>query len=344
MKIIKIDHKNNELVVVPESIDDLWHLEKIISKNDLVSGKTDRKIKPKTEGEKAIRITLFVEIQVEEVSFHEHSGVLKVNGIIVSGKPADLIELKSHQSLDIEPSTKISIKKESIQKWQIDRLKKAEKESATSGLLITLLDDEQADIVFVNNFSVKKKARILSGKQGKQFGEENMKYFDEIYEKIVLLEPKKILLAGPGFTRENFQKFLESKKDKKFPPILSVSTNDVGETGISELLKSGKLDALEKELQLSQESQLIEEFMKNISKNLAEYGETQVMNALNMGAVAKLILSEHFLMENRKTADSLMLLAENTRTEAHIISSKNPSEQQITGFGGVVAILRYKIS
>ena len=87
MKVIKIDRKNNELVVVPENIDDLWHLEKIISKGDLVSGKTDRKIKPKTEGEKAMRITLFVDILSEEVSFHEHSGVLKVNGIIMGGKP-----------------------------------------------------------------------------------------------------------------------------------------------------------------------------------------------------------------------------------------------------------------
>ena len=343
MKVIKIDQKNKELVIVPESIDDLWHTEKIISKGDLVSGKTDRKIKPKNEGEKAMRVTLFVEIQAEEISFHEHSGVLKVNGIITDGKPEELIELKSHQSIDIEPGTKISIKKEAIQKWQIDRLRKAEKESATAGLLVVLMDDEQADLTFVNNFSVKKKARILSGKQGKQFGEEKGKYFDEIYGKVVSLEPKKILLAGPGFTRENFQKFISDKKDKKFPTVLSVSTNDVGETGVSELLKSGKIDALEKELQLTQESQLIEEFMKNISKNLVEYGEENVLKALNMGAVANLIVSESFLMQNRKKADELMVLAESTRTEAHIISSKNPSEQQVNGFGGVVALLRYRI-
>ena len=343
MKVIKIDRKNNELVVVPENIDDLWHLEKIISKGDLVSGKTDRKIKPKTEGEKAMRITLFVDILSEEVSFHEHSGVLKVNGIIMGGKPEEFIEIKSHQSIDVEPGEKIKIKKDLIQKWQIDRLRKAEKESASTGLLVVLMDDEQADLAFVNNFSIKKKAKILSGKQGKQFAEAKDKYFDEIFEKIVALEPKKILLAGPGFMRENFAKFIFDKKDKKFPKILTIPTNDVGDNGLSELLKSGKIDTLEKELQLTQEAMLIEEFMKSISKNLAEYGEEKVIDALNLGAVAKLVISESFLMKNREKADKLLLLAENTKTESHIISSKNPSEQQVNGFGGVVAILRYKL-
>ncbi len=344
MKILKIDQKNKSLFVVPESIDDLWHLEKIISKNDLVSGKSDRKIKPKTEGEKAERIIIFVEIQVEEVSFHEHSGVLKINGIIVSGNPKELIELKSHQSLDVEPGIKILIKKPVIQKWQVDRLKKAEKESATSGLLIILMDDEQADLAFVNNFSMKKKARVFSGKQGKQFSEQKENYFDEIFNKIVSLNPSKILVAGPGFTRENFQKYVELKKIKGFPKMLSVSTNSVGETGINELLKGGKLDSLEKELQLSKEGQLIEEFMQSVSKDYAEYGLVTVTDALNLGAVSKLILSETFLMQNREKAEELLNLAEKVRAETHIISSKNPAEQQITGFGGVVAILRYKIN
>ena len=30
MKILKIDQKLNEIVVIPENLNDLWHLEKII--------------------------------------------------------------------------------------------------------------------------------------------------------------------------------------------------------------------------------------------------------------------------------------------------------------------------
>ena len=124
---------------------------------------------------------------------------------------------------------------------------------------------------------------------------------------------------------------------------MSISSFAVGETGFREILKSGKLDALEKELQLSQESKLIEEFMEKVSKGLAEYGEEKIKDALNLGAVDKLIVSESFLLENRDKTEELMDLAEGVRAETHIISSKNPNEEQISGFGGIVAILRYKL-
>ena len=70
MRILKIDGKENLLQVVPEIEDDLWHLERIIEKHDIVSGSADRKIKPKEAGEKPIRIKLSVSLDVESVEFH----------------------------------------------------------------------------------------------------------------------------------------------------------------------------------------------------------------------------------------------------------------------------------
>ena len=101
MKIIKIDKKENEIQCIPETPEDLWHLEKIISKKDIVFGVVDRKIKPKNEGEKTQRIKLFVELEVEDTHFEEYSNELRVNGIILGGKPEEFIELKSHQNLEI---------------------------------------------------------------------------------------------------------------------------------------------------------------------------------------------------------------------------------------------------
>jgi len=343
MKIQKINEKENLITVVPQSLDDLWHLDKIIEKGDLVKGKTDRKIKPKIEGEKTTREVMFVEIKVENLSYHEHSGTLKVNGIIVGGKPEELIELKSHHSVDIEIGKKITIIKETLKKWQIDRLKKAEKDSVSAGLLVVLLDDEQAELAFLDQFSIRKKAKIFSSKQGKQYEKGVTNYFEELYKKIISLEAKKVVLAGPGFTRENLKKFLEEKKEKDFPKIFSVSTNDIGETGFRELIKGDKIEGVEKELQLTTESKLIEEFMKGVTKGLAEYGQEKVIDAINLGAVSKLIISEKFLVENRKDAEKIITLAEKMGTETHIISSKNPNEEQVSGFGGVVAILRYKL-
>ena len=159
MKVLKIDKKMKEISCIPESLDDLWHLEKILDKEDIVFGSTDRKIKPKKEGEKAERIKIFVELQVEEAHFQEYGENLRINGIILGGKPEEFIELKSHQTIEIGLGEKLKIQKKELKSWQVDRIKKAENASAASKLLIVLLDDEEAELAFVNQFSIVEKQK-----------------------------------------------------------------------------------------------------------------------------------------------------------------------------------------
>ena len=342
MKILKIDKKTNEIVVIPENLNDLWHLEKIIEKNDLVKGKTDRKIKPSKEGEKTIRQTLFVEINVEDIHFQEFSENLKIGGVIVGGHPAEFIELKSHQSIDLFVNDKISFTKKAIKKWQIDRLEKAKKESVSAKLLVVLLDDESAQLAFVNQFSIDKKANITTKKSGKQYKEEKSNYFDEIFDKIVSLDPNKILLAGPGFTKENFAKFI-TEKNKKLPKVIVETVNSIGETGFRELISQGKLERIEKELQLTKETKVIEDFLAALPKKLGDYGTQRVEELINIGAVERIIVSETYLMQNREKTEHILDLGEKVGCEVEIISSKNPQEKSIYNFGGIVAKLRYKV-
>jgi protein pelota len=340
MKILKIDNKLNEITVLTESLDDLWHLEKVVDTGDIVFGKTDRKIKPSKEGEKTIRQTIFVELNVENASFQEFSENLKIGGVIIGGKPTEFIELKAHQSIDVGIGDKVKFRKKQLKQWQIERLKKAEKESASAKLLVVLMDDESAELAFINQFSIDKKAKIVSGKQGKRFEEKKSDYFEKIIGKIVLLKPNKILLAGPGFTKDNFKKSLEEKSLKT--PIFVEIVNSIGETGFRELISQGKLDKVEKEIQLTKEAQLIEELVESLPKNKAEYGINEVSEAITNGLVAKVIVSETFLMQNREKIENVMDLAEKMKCEIHIISSKNPQEKTIYNFGGITAILHYR--
>jgi len=342
MKIMKLDRRSGEIIALPESIDDLWHLEKIVDKGDIVSGSTDRKIKGSKEGEKAQRQKIFVEIDVEDAHFQEFSENLKIGGIIVAGHPEEYVELKTHQSLDVRIGDKLKIKKKSIKPWQIDRLRKAENESANARLLIILMDDEAAELAFVSQFSYSKKANIKSGKSGKQYAEGKSDYFDNVLAKTVALEPKKILVAGPGFVKENFKKFVDGKKIKGFPPIFIETTNSVGETGFRELVATGKLEALQNQLQMSKESKLIEEYLMLVAKEKGEYGAGAVREAIEAGAAEKVILAETYLMQKREEAEGLLDMADKAGCETSIISSKNPAERSIQNFGGIVCTLRYK--
>lgn len=343
MKIVKINSHLKEIIVIPQNLDDLWHLEKIIDSKDIVFGKTDRKIKPKNEGEKAIRINLFVELLVENVFFQEFNENLKISGIIIGGKPKEHIELKTHQSLDIKIGESLKIIKNEMKNWQIERLKNAEKQSVSSKLLVILLDDEGAEFAFVNQFSIDKKTKILSKKSGKLYEQKKDDFFEKIYDTIIQLKPKKIILAGPGFTKENFKKFIEEKKEKGFAKMILETLNSTGETGFRELINSGKLEKIESKLQLSHEGKLIEEFLENLPKKKAEYGIDKISELIIMGAVDKLIISEKFLLENRESTEKILNTGEKYGCQINIISSKNTQEKIIYGMGGIVGILRYKI-
>jgi len=118
MRILKIDERENFLHLMPEIEDDLWHLERIIEKHDLVSGPTDRKIKPRDEGGKAQRIKIFVTLDVELVEFHRFIGQLRVSGIIVEGKPAELLEIGSQQALEMRQQRR---EKHFLWQWMTNR-------------------------------------------------------------------------------------------------------------------------------------------------------------------------------------------------------------------------------
>lgn len=347
VRILKIDEKENFLHLVPEIGDDLWHLERIIEKHDLITGLTDRKIKPKEEGEKAERIKLVVTLDVESVEFHRFLGKLRISGKIVAGQPEDLIDFGAQQSLELELGKEVKIKKKAIKGYQIERLKKASAETKKGKILLIVMDDEQASFGLLREFELEELATIRSGKSGKQFKGEDLreKYFEEIFEKVLGIEPEKIVVAGPGFARENLQKFLEGKGKKKKMQFFFAATNSVGKTGFQELLKSDALNKIIEEMQVVKETQAVERILAELGKNsgLAEYGLKEVGKAIDLGAVKQLLVADKFLLEKRDETEELMEKAEKMGGEVHLINAEHEAGKQLSNLGGIAALLRYRV-
>jgi len=347
MRILKIDKKENFLQLVPEVIDDLWHLERIIEKHDLVSGTTDRKIKPKSEGAKPERIVLFVTLDVESVEFHRFSGKLRVSGKIVEGKPAEFMEFGAQQSLELELGKEVKIKKQRLLQYQIDRLKKAEAGTKKGKILLLVMDDEQANFALLKEFELEETTTIRSHKSGKSFKAEETtpKYFSELLEKILSMKPEIAIVAGPGFAKENFQRFLQEKG--KIPKInfFFFSTNSVGKTGLQELLKGNELSKAVQEMQLVKETRLVELLLAELGKNsgLAEYGLRETQKAVEIGAAKLLLVSDKKLLEEREIVEQLMQKAEQMGAEVHLVNAEHEAGKQLESLGGAAALLRFKI-
>ena len=121
------------------------------------------------------------------------------------------------------------------------------------------------------------------------------------------------------------------------------ATGSSGRVGIGEVLKKGTVEKLTSENRIAFEMKDINDMLKLLSTNpdIVVYGKDEVNNAVNMGAVSKLLIRD--LNMTDEGMESLMNLTENMGGKVSIISSEHEGGEQLNALGGVAAILRYPI-
>lgn len=333
MKILKKDLKHNTMKIEPETEDDLWILEKVISKGDIVSGSTTRSIQiEKGDRKEKIRKKVFLKIETEDVEFNENQ--LRIKGQIIEG-PEEVSH--GYHTIDVTINKNITIEKEWT-KYLLDRIYDARKKQPP--ILICVLDDESANFALLTE-RLQHLAEIR-GETGKSLGEVSKKdYFNEIRKYIEDNQTDKIVLAGPGFTKENFLSFLKEKNPSLYSKIFSDTTAHTGKTGIQEVLKRGLVEKINKESNISKETKLVEEFLEKIAKDdKITYGLQEVRKALDLGAIEKLLISDKLV----KTNEEILKETEKMGGEVKIISSEHEAGERFLNMNGVAAFLRYEIN
>ena len=192
-----------------------------------------------------------------------------------------------------------------------------------------------------------------------------------------------IILGGPGYTKEDFYNGDYMHYELKDKVITTVDTSYTGEFGIREVIAKAS-GALE-ELDVIKEKKLVQRFLKELinEHGLSSYGEKQVRNALQMGAVDTLLLSEDLkskrltidcqacgfhaevtqkegqkvndltcpqcgekmkITKEEDTIEELAQIAEDLGSTVEIISTETEEGMQLfRAFGGIAAILRYNV-
>ena len=343
MKIIRLEKREAVIEVVPDSLDDLWHLERIIEKGDLVSGQSTRKIKGE-EGVKAEKLKVWVELEAEKVEFHKPSGQLRVSGKMKAMKPLEFFEADAFHSIEVEARKKIKIQKKKLLQYQIDRIHKAVKESKKPRALLIALDDESAVIAELRAYGFEVRATISAERHGKQFKQEKTKenkYFNQLFEKIKECNIKTVIIAGPGFTKNDFKNFLEEKNFEGNAIFEAISSS--GEAGLNELVKRGVIEKVIEDNLVAEESMLVEKLFEEIAKGseLIAYGEEEVEKAVQRISVQRLLVSDRRFFEKREKLEEMMEMVEKGGGIISIISSEHDAGKRLEGIGGIAAFLRF---
>ena len=291
MKIINQDTKEGIIEVVPETLDDLWHLSHIVEVGDNASSKTTRRIQDNTgdklRSDRGVKKTFYLGLEIENISFHLFTGKLRLTGVITKG-PEDLIPLGSHHTLEVKLNTPLKIVKERWPKWAIKRLNQAIDASKKLSAIIVVLEDDTATLGLMRQFGIEYYGPIKGNVSGKRIVDKNrqkniIKFYEKVVESIVKFDSiQNIVLAGPGFVKSDFYDYLKEKHKDLAKMSVIEPTGSGGRVGISEVLKKGTVEKLTAENRVAIEMGAINRLLEQIGKNSSKiaYGLKEVKNAI----------------------------------------------------------------
>jgi len=347
MKVVFKDLKHGEIKLMPENLDDIWHLYNIVDENDLVRAvtfRTDEQKDDKKRSKKAEKKRMKLGVRVSEIKFHEFSDRLRIHGTIEEG-PQDL---GSFHTLNItaDKMDTLSIVKNEWKPHHLQRIDEAVKQRNQAILTFVSLDEDTATIAILRQSGVQWIADIDSKRSGKMYeSKDNVtEYFGEIISvvKTNTQNDTTIVIVGPGFTKEHFVKYAREKNPDIFKHTLVHGTGTSSMNGINEAIKTGVIKQITKENRVCFETELVEKLFEEIKKDgLAAYGEDEVINALNSGAVERLLLTDTLIRSQK--GENLLKLAKNNNSEFTIINTMHDAGKKIEGIGGIGALLRFKI-
>ena len=348
MKIIFKDLKHGEIKLLPENLDDIWHLYNIIEIDDLVRAITfrtteddkDDKIRSKKSEKKRMKLG----ITVSEVKFHEFSDRLRIHGTIVEGTQ----DLGAYHTLNITGDSiePLSIVKKNWKYYQLKRIDEAVEQRNEPVVTFVSLDEDTATIAVLHQSGIQYIADVSSKRSGKMYDSPDTvnSYFGEIISilKTTSKTSVDLVVVGPGFTREHFIKHGREKNPELFTKYYAHSTGHASMNGIQEAIKTGIVKQITQENRVVFETEQVEKLFEEIRKNgLATYGLIEAEQALNSGAVERLLITDK--VSRTKKGEKLLDIAKQNNSSFTIINTMHDAGKKIDGIGGVGALLRYKI-
>ena len=346
MRVVFKDLKHGEIKLVPENLDDIWHLYNLIEEGDLIRAvtfRTDERQDDKIRSKKAEKKRMKLGIRVEKLGFHEFSDRLRIQGTIEEG-PQDLGSYHT-LNIDAEKMEKFSIVKENWKPHQLERIEEAVKQRTRSVLLFVSLDEDTATIAVLRQSGIQLLAEIDSKRSGKMYESKDtdQEYYGEILSIVKTNKSidSPLVIIGPGFTREHFITYGKSNAPELFHDCRTHATGHPGMNGIHEALKTGIVEQITKENRVLIETQYIEQIFEEIKKDgLVAYGEQAVEDALQHGAVERLLIADTLVRS--KTGEKYLIQAKNTQSKFTIINTMHESGKKFESIGGVAALLRFK--
>jgi protein pelota len=340
MDIIRFYKDTGLLKLRVDSLDDLWSVQRIIFAGDLVKSESLRRFRSneKDLGElKEVVVTL----RVEKTELDKGAQRLRIMGKIVEGRPEEYVQVNSHHTLNIGPKDVIEIVKSDWREYMLQVLKDAVAASKKPRLGIIVIDDEKALPAYLLGYGLEFLDNVYSGTskrmKPKDFEEKQTEYFDEMVSIVTKMNTDAIVIAGPGFTKDNLKKYMEDKGiiKKIGKRIVFDSTSSAERSGIYEIIKGESVSSLLSKERMRTEFKLMEEFLRGLATGRSKYGIDNVDASIESYGASTVLVNDNLL--GNADIQKVLEKAEEGRVSIEIFNSEDEIGVQLGAFRGIAA-------
>ena len=359
-----VPNSTGKAILICDSLEDLWHLYNIVGRGDFVKTITFRKVTHEKAGKNtSIKKKINITIKVEEIEYDQKEGIIRYKGKNVSEN--EYIAIGQYQSIEIAKGLMFTVFKKNWDDISIERLKQATDVTITSDLAAVVMEEGVAHLYLISSHITSLKTKIEQSIAKKRKGpSQHDKSLNSFFQKILeaILKNinfevvKCIIVASPGFTKDQFADFLTDntannknyeiiqKNLKKF--VYVHSSNGYKQALLEVMCKPEVLSQI-KNTKASEDINIIERFNEILGKEMDRiiFGLNAVRIANEKDAIDTLIASDNYLRKvSPKIRQELSEIMKNLKSKGATVikmSSQHLTGEKIDAFGGVTAILTY---
>jgi protein pelota len=339
MRIIRFYEPGNSLKVEPESFEDLYVLAMVISAGDTLGAKGYRRFKP-SEGDEGEQKEVFINLTVEKVEIDKSAGRLRVTGKIVGGSPEEFIRINSYHTLNIGPSDQLEISKREWKDYLLKRIKQAVTESKRPRLGVIAIDDEKATVAYIRGYGIElvseMYSRLSKKMKEKDYEKRRTDYFNDVIEAIERMGVDIVIVAGPGFTKDDIKKYVESQGIKLSKRVVYASASDAERSGVREVMQSSETMKLLAGEHVRKEFEYLNTFFNGLRLNKSISGIEKVSDALSDYSLGVIIVNDSVI--NTEEIKALLDKADKQGVRIEIFNSDDEAGKQLSAFRNIVGI------
>ena len=339
MRIIRLNSVSNFLKLEPETIDDLYLLAIIISSGDVVEAKSTRRFRP-NEGDVGEQKDVTIRISVERSEIDKSAGRLRLSGKIIYGHPEEFVTLNSYHTLNIAARDIIDIHKTEWKDYILKRIRQAVLDAKKPRLGVIVLDDEKALVSYIKGYGIELVtelySRLSKRMKEKDYGKRRDEYFNDVIAAVNNLSVDIVVIAGPGFTKDDIKKYIDDKDIEIKKRLIYVPASDAERSGIREVMQSATVTKVLENEHVKKEFEYLNRLLLNMRAGVATHGIDKITQNIDKRSISAILVNDDII--NNAEVKKLLDMADKKGIKIEIFNSQDDAGIQLGNFSGIAAV------